>query len=230
MTMQPASTLEQHPEYAATAVLDALRRTDYARARRNRTTCISTTPAPGCSPSRRSARTPTCSLRQVLGNPHSASLSSSATTDARRRRAPGGARLLQRRRRLHRDLHAERERRAQARRRELPVRTWRPAAADVRQPQLGERHPRVRAGQGRDGGLRAADGARPADRSRPPRRAARRAPIPGSANLFAYPAQSNFSGVKHPLELDRGRARARAGTCCSTPRRSCRPIGSTCGA
>ena len=31
---------------------------------------------------------------------------------------------------------------------------------------------------------------------------------PGLANLFAFPAQSNFSGVKHPLDLI-GRARAR---------------------
>ena len=42
----------------------------------------------------------------------------------------------------------------------------------------------------------------------------------GALNLFAFPAQSNFSGVKHPLELVE-RARA-AGTCCSTRRRSCR--------
>ena len=32
---------------------------------------------------------------------------------------------------------------------------------------------------------------------------------PSRANLFAFPAQSNFSGVKHPLALIDGRARAR---------------------
>ena len=47
-------------------------------------------------------------------------------------------------------------------------------------------------------------------------------------SLFAFPAQSNFSGVQHPLELDRRRARRAAGTCCSTRRPSCRRTASTC--
>ncbi len=70
--------------------------------------------------------------------------------------------------------------------------------ADLRQPQLGERHPRVRARQGRG-------------RDVPARGCSRAAhgpgvvceelakPSPGGADLFAYPAQSNFSGVQHPL-------------------------------
>ena len=49
-------------------------------------------------------------------------------------------------------------------------------------------------------------------------------------NLFAYPAQSNFSGVQHPLEWIDASARRTAGTCCSTPPRSCRPTGSTSAA
>ena len=35
-------------------------------------------------------------------------------------------------------------------------------------------------------------------------------------NLLAYPAQSNFSGVQHPLEWI-AQAQSQAGTCCSTP-------------
>ena len=52
-------------------------------------------------------------------------------------------------------------------------------------------------------------------------------PRPAAPHLFAYPAQSNFSGVQHPLDwIERG-TRARLATCCSTRRRSCRPTGST---
>ena len=45
-------------------------------------------------------------------------------------------------------------------------------------------------------------------------------------NLFAYPAQSNFSGVHHPWNGSSRRSRT-AGTCCSTPPRTSRPTGST---
>ena len=46
--------------------------------------------------------------------------------------------------------------------------------------------------------------------------------------LFAFPAQSNFSGVQHPLSLVATRAVARLSTSCSTPRRSCRATRSAC--
>ena len=49
----------------------------------------------------------------------------------------------------------------------------------------------------------------------------------GRHNLFAYPAQSNFSGVQHPLGVDRPGAAPAAGTCSSTRRRSSPPTGST---
>src|SRR4029077_14490769 len=42
------------------------------------------------------------------------------------------------------------------------------------------------------------------------------------ANLFAYPAQSNFSGVKHPLEIV-PRHGAKDGACCSMQPRLCPP-------
>ena len=58
---------------------------------------------------------------------------------------------------------------------------------------------------------------RPSSRERPPAR----------SNLFAFPAQSNFSGVQHPLEWVDVGAATRAGTCCSTARPSRRPTGST---
>ena len=53
-------------------------------------------------------------------------------------------------------------------------------------------------------------------------------PIPLSDNLFAFPAQSNFSGVKHPLDLVSG-PRTRDGACCSTRRPLFLPILWTCG-
>jgi len=47
------------------------------------------------------------------------------------------------------------------------------------------------------------------------------------ANLFAFPAQSNFSGVKHPLALIEA-ARHRGWHVLLDARRSCRPTVSTC--
>ena len=122
------------------------------------------------------------------------------------------------------DLHRERQPGAEARGRVVPVRAGRPLPPDLRQPQLGERHSRIRAREGRDGDLRADRAARDAARrgatstassTRPRRR--------GAATSSRIPAQSNFSGVQHPLEWIDARAGAAAGTCCSTPRRSRRP-------
>ena len=49
----------------------------------------------------------------------------------------------------------------------------------------------------------------------------------GRRNLLAFPAQSNFSGVQHPLELvDEAHGRW-LGRAASTPPRSCRPTAST---
>ena len=49
---------------------------------------------------------------------------------------------------------------------------------------------------------------------------------PRGANLFAYPAQSNFSGVQHPLEWI-SQAQAMGWDVCSTPRHLFRPTALT---
>ena len=92
----------------------------------------------------------------VLGNPHSNNPSSLAATKLveRTRRqvceyfnAPAG------RVRVH--LHGQRQCGAPVGRRVLPVRTRWDLCAHVRQPQLRQRHPRVRPSQGRSDRLRA---------------------------------------------------------------------------
>ena len=102
-------------------------------------------------------------LRQpALGQPDVVGVDRARGAGARRRAA-----LLQRspgRVRLH--LHPERHRRAAPRRRGVSVRAAGPVPGDVRQPQLGQRHPRVRPGEGGAHGVRAARGARPARRRR----------------------------------------------------------------
>jgi selenocysteine lyase/cysteine desulfurase len=87
----------------------------------------------------------------------------------------------------------ERERRAQAGGRGVPVRAGLAASCSHRgQPQLGERGPGVRGAHGAPSQVRAA---RPrAARGRARARTWRG--DRGRPNLFAYPAQSNFSGVR----------------------------------
>ena len=75
-----------------------------------------------------------------------------------------------------------------------------PVPGDVRQPQLGQRHPRVRPGEGSADGVRAARGARPPRRRRAARALPRRRRARTATTSSPIPAQSNFSGVKHPLE------------------------------
>ena len=92
------------------------------------------------------------------------------------------ARLLQRAaRRVPLRVHRQRQRGAAARRRGVPVRRRRHVRPDVRQPQLGQRHPRVRPPQGRDGRLRAGGRARPARRPRRADRGARQRRPGGTA-------------------------------------------------
>ncbi len=81
----------------------------------------------------------------VLGNPHSAQPDLTGVDRAGGAHPADGPRLLQRpggRIPLH--LHRQRQRRAQAGRRVLSVRTRRHVCPHLRQPQLGERDPRVR--------------------------------------------------------------------------------------
>ena len=104
--------------------------------------------------------------------------------------------------RIRSHFHCECQRRAEVGGRSLPVCGGRTLPAHLRQPQLGQRHPRIRARAG------AAITYVPVN---PPemRIDAKNCGFleqaqPGAHNLFAYPAQSNFSGVQHDLEwIDR---------------------------
>ena len=98
-----------------------------------------------------------------------------------------------------------------------PFARGRPLPAHLRQPQLGQRHPRVRARAAAPSVIYV-----PVARARPaPGReqlvdqqlqdAARR-----GTGCSPIPAQSNFSGVQHPLEWVDAGAASWAGTCCST--------------
>ena len=177
------------------------RRAPSTRASTRGARSTSTTAAAASTRRRRSRSTSACCARRVFGNPHSANPTSSAATALVERGARGRAALLPRGR--------ERVRRASsppnasgALRLVGEAYPFAPAGrflATVRQPQLGERHPRVRPREGRRTAyvpleapdLRVDDGVlvRPARRRRP-----------GAATCSPIPAQSNFSGVKHPLE------------------------------
>ena len=81
-----------------------------------------------------------------------------------------------------------------------PFHPGRPLPAHLRQPQLRQRDPRVRPRAGRRDHLRAERRARSARRRG---RCSTRYLTDTAGdhhNLLAYPAQSNFSGVQHPLE------------------------------
>ena len=127
-----------------------------------------------------------------------------AGVDRRSSSGPAAAvlRVLQRAaRRVPLHLHRQRQRGAAAGRRGVPVRARRHVRPDVRQPQLGQRHPRVRPPQGRRRRVRARGRARAAHRPRRDDRACCAPADPAARNLLAFPAQSNFSGVQHPLDL-----------------------------
>ena len=191
--------LDRHPEYAATTDLDALRASEYGRLDAQGVVYLDYTG--GGLHAHSQVREHADLLGQaVFGNPHSASPSSTAMTQAVERarakvldyfNATGEYTAV-----FTLNAHGALKLVGES----YPFAPGGRAAADVRQPQFSQRHPRVRARQRGERRLRAADGAglahRPggltvastqADRSRP--------------NLFAFPAQSNFSGVKHPLAL-----------------------------
>ena len=140
-----------------------------------------------------------------------------STRPRRRRRsssssAGGGAALLQRaRERVRVHLHAERHGRAAARRRGLSVRPGGRFLATFDNHNSVNGIRQFARAKGRDAYV-------PVEA--PDLRVARLADHLDEADghsLFAYPAQSNFSGVKHPLEwIDL--AHERAGTCSWTAR------------
>ena len=102
-------------------------------------------------------------------------------------------------------VHCQRQRGLAARRRVVPVRARRPSRPDRRQPQLGQRHPRVRP---RDGaGSTTSRSARPSCASTGARSSGYCTTRSGGGRkLLAFPAQSNFSGVQHPSTRRRGAA------------------------
>ena len=190
------------PDYRATSALDELRAADYARLDAT-ATCISTTPAAACTPTsqvRAHARLLSGRrLRQpALGQP-----ASTAATTLVERHAARGARASSTPPRDYTAVFTPNATGALKLVGEAyPFAPGSRAAADLRQPQLGQRHPRVR--RARKGAaveyapltlpeLRIDRATRWRDCWRRRDRRAR--------NLFAFPAQSNFSGVKHPLEL-----------------------------
>ena len=139
---------------------------------------------------------------RVLGNPHSNNPTSLATTELVERARQRGARLLRRvARRVPLRLHRQRQRGAAAGRRGLPVRPRRHVRADLRQPQLGQRHPRVRPSSRVPSWPTCPSSPPSCASTRTALRAALDRADPGAHNLFAFPAQSNFSGVQHPLDL-----------------------------
>ena len=138
----------------------------------------------------------------MFGNPHSGSLSSMASTslveETRRRileffHAPPGLYTVV----FTQNATAALKLVGEA----YPFTAGSRFVADVRQPQLGQRHSRVRVRRGRVRRVCAAHLARPAHRRRACFGRCLTAADRGANNLFAFPAQSNFSGVQHPLEL-----------------------------
>ena len=182
-------------------MLDELRATEYAppRRRRPRLPRLHRRRAVRRVAAARARRG--CCESTVFGNPHSINPTSAASTELVERarayvleffNAVAG--------RVRRDLHAERDRRAAAGRRGVPVPSRRPLPADLRQPQLGQRHPRVRARPRRRDDLRAERRARPARRREPVAALPDRDRRAITTTCSPIPAQSNFSGVQHPLE------------------------------
>ena len=192
----------------------------------------STTPAAGCTPSRSSDAHRELLRRRPPRQPALRAVPPRARrpqlADAARRGDPGVRQRLARR--VHGRLHGQRQRRAQAGRRGVSRSSRGAAPADDGQPQLGQRHPRVRRG---------ARGAEvsylPAARPRPPTGRGRASWPPSTAATgrpappVRLPRPVQLLGRPHPLDWSPRPGRA-AGTCCSTPPRSCRPTGSTCRA
>ena len=195
-----ADFLKAHPDYESTAALDALRASQYGRLDAQRQVYLDYTGA-GLHAESQIRQHAELLNSAVFGNPHSASPTSSGMT-----------RLVeQARQAVLAWFNAVGEYTA--------VFTQNATGA---LKHVGESYPFARGGSllltadnhNSVNGIRefaCAEGASiayaplthagAAHRSRAPARAARARRDPSAKNLFAYPAQSNFSGVKHPLEL-----------------------------
>ncbi len=195
-----AAFLLAHPSFRETALLDELRATEYGRLDARGDVYLDYTGGSLYAESQLEEHLRM--LREtVYGNPHSVNPTSTAATVLVERGARGRAALLRRARervRLH--LHPERHGRAAARRRGVPVRargpaSWRRSTTTTRSTASasspGRRAPARRTCRSRRPISACADGLleRYLDDA-----------VPNGHNLFAFPAQSNFSGVKHPLE------------------------------
>ena len=149
-------------------------------------------------------------------------------TNARRAGAARRARVVQRLAgRVHRDLHRQRHRRAQARRGVVPVQPGDRLLLTVDNHNSVNGIREFARAQGRAGRLRAADAARPAHRSRAAStRCSRRRPT--GRRSVRLPGAVEFLRRQASARPHRAGARARAGTCCSMRQRSCRRTGSIC--
>ena len=188
-----AAFLEANPSFRETAVLDELRATEYGRLDAGGDVYLDYTG--GSLYAESQVEEHMRMLREgVFGNPHSANPTSSAATGLVEQARAAVLRYFNAPESEYECIFtAERHGRAAARRRGLSVR---PVPRHLRQPQLGQRHPRVRPREGSDDGVRAAR------RPRSPRGSASRTTStrPRVTACSRIPAQSNFSGVKHPLE------------------------------
>ena len=146
------------------------------------------------------------------------------------RAVPGAHPLLLQRLagRLRGRVHREREQGPEARRRVVPVRSRADLSPDLRQSQLGQRHPRVRARAGRPHRLRAGAAARPARRRRRgdlgalrhPARPAEPVRLPGAVELLgrAAPARVDRAGAATGLGRAARRGSLRSGEPAGSPR------------
>ena len=161
-----AEFLQAYPEFAATARLDELRASEYGRLDEQRHVYLDYTGGGLHADSQVRAHAELLT-RQVFGNPHSASPTSSGMTDLveQTRRAvldwfnapPGEYTAVFTANATGALKHVGRV---------VSLRAGRTVAADRRQSQLGERHPRVCVCGRRGGGLRADDVSRAEDRPR----------------------------------------------------------------
>ena len=211
--------LAAHFEYAGTQALDDLRRSEFARLDVERQVYLDYTGG-GLYAASQLREHAELLAGQVFGNPHSASPCSTATTalveDTRRAileyfNAPPDEYTAV--------FTRERDRRAEARRRSVPVRPRVTLSAHVRQSQLGERHPRVRAVERRECRIRADHGARPADRP-PAAQPAARAGRPAAAPISLRFPRSRISPASNTRSISSTRRTTKAGMSCSTRRRS----------
>ena len=139
-------------------------------------------------------------------------------------RDPGLLRRLARR--VHRRVHRQRQRRAQARSaRRTRSSPASPVPARRGQPQLGQRHPRVRASDGREpAALHPARAPPAARRCTGPRRPRRRAPDEPACSPTPRSPTTQASDIRSPGSSTPSRA---AGTSCSTRPRTCPRTAST---